>query len=118
EASARLASRGEPCAPNLRRSRAPRAAPAPLRGEQRAAPDTRRARARRLRDVPGGTPRRDRRAPGSPVVRREPVPPRVQVASDPPGAPLSRLRGRGARARSLALGRAGGGLVDATSPGS
>ena len=74
--------RGDAHARRLRRGRHPRAPPASLRGEQPLSPDPRRARPRRLRDVPGGSPRRDRRAARPPVVRREPVPPRVQVAPD------------------------------------
>ena len=41
--------------------------------------------------------------PDHPVVRREPVPPGVQVAADAPGAALPRLRRR--RARALARAR-------------
>ena len=41
--------------------------------------------------------------PGPPVVRREPVPPGVQVAADPAGAALPRLRRCGARARARAI---------------
>ncbi len=43
--------------------------------------------------------------PGSPVVRRQPVSPGVQVAADPAGAALPRLRRGGARARPLPCGR-------------
>ncbi len=60
---------------------------------------------RRLGDVPGRAARRDRRAAGSPVVRREPVPPRVQVAPDASGAALPRVRRRRARPRALAVRR-------------
>ena len=56
------------------------------------------ARPRRLGHLPGGTPRRDRRAARPSVVRREPVPPRVQVAPDAAGAALPRVRRRSARA--------------------
>ena len=44
--------------------------------------------------------------PDHPVVRREPVPPGVQVAADAAGAALPRVRRRGARARALARRRA------------
>ena len=83
----------------LRRAGRPRAPPAPLRGEQPLPAAARRGRARRLGDVPGGPARGDHRAPRPPVVRREPVPSGVQVAPDPAGAALPRLRRRGARAR-------------------
>ena len=56
------------------------------------------ARPRRLGHVPGGPARRDRRAARASVVRREPVPPGVQVAPDAAGAALPRLRRGGARA--------------------
>ena len=65
----------------------------------------RRQAARRLRHVPGRPARGDRRAPRPPVVRREPVPPRVQVAADPAGAALPRVRRCRARARAHPLGR-------------
>ena len=58
---------------------------------------------RRLGDVPGRTAGRDRRAPRSPVVRREPVPPGVQVAADAARAALPGVRRRGARPRTLAV---------------
>ena len=61
-----------------------------------------RERAGGLRHVPGRPARRDRRAPGSSVVRREPVPPGVQVAPDAPRAALPRVR----RRRAGALARA------------
>ena len=64
----------------------------------------RRRRARRLGHVPGGPARRDRRAARPPVVRREPVPPGVQVAADAAGAALPRVRRRGARALARARG--------------
>ena len=54
---------------------------------------------RRLGDVPGGSPRRGDRAARPPMVRRQPVPPGVQVASDSARAALPRVRRRGARAR-------------------
>jgi hypothetical protein len=57
-------------------------------------------RASSSRDVPGGPARRDRRAARPPVVRREPVPPGVQVAPDAAGAALPRVRrGRARRPR-------------------
>ena len=58
------------------------------------------------RHVPGGTARRDRRAARPPVVRREPVPPGVQVAAHEARAALPRLRGRRRRARAHARRRA------------
>ena len=85
----------------------PRAPSAPLRGEQRAAPAHRRRRPRRLGDVPGRQARRDRRAPGSSVVRREPVPPGVQVAADEARAALPGVRRRGTRATAAAQRSAG-----------
>ena len=63
------------------------------------------ARPRRLGHVPGGPARRDRRAARPSVVRREPVPPGVQVAPDAPGAALPRLRRRRARAGAGAIRR-------------
>ena len=95
--------RGDAHARCLRRGRHPRAPPASLRGEQPLSPDPRRARPRRLRDVPGGSPRRDRRAARPPVVRREPVPPRVQVAPDAARAALPRVHRRRARAKRRAV---------------
>ena len=65
----------------------------------------RRGRARRLGHVPGRAARRDRRAARPSVVRREPVPPGVQVAADAAGAALPRVRRRGAR-RARASARA------------
>ena len=56
--------------------------------------------------VPGRAPRRDHRAARPPVVRREPVPPGVQVAADAAGAALPRLRRRGGRALRRAFGPA------------
>ncbi len=47
--------------------------------------------------------------PEPPVLRRVPVPPRVQVASVAPAAALPRVRGRGARARRPASSRGGAG---------
>ncbi len=87
----------------LRRAGRPRASSTSLRGEQRAAPAPGGRRPGRLGNVPGRAARRDRRAPGAPVVRREPVPPGVQVAADEAGTALSRVRRRGARTRSFAL---------------
>ena len=65
-----------------------------------------RRRARLLGHVPAGPARGDRRAARASVVRRQPVPPRVQVAADATGAALPRLRRRCARARALARVRA------------
>ena len=72
---------GHAGARGLRRAGRPRAAPPPLRGEQPLPAAARGGRARRLRHVPGGPPRRDRRAARPPLVRRQPVPPGVQVAA-------------------------------------
>ena len=94
------ARRGHARARHLRRGRDPRAPPPPLRGQQPVPRPARRARARRLGDVPAGAARRDRRAARPPVVRREPVPPGVQVAADAARAALPRVRRRGARARA------------------
>ena len=55
-------------------------------------------RPRRLGHLSGGPARRDRRAARPPVVRRQPVPPGVQVAPDAAGAALPRVRRRSARA--------------------
>ena len=63
------------------------------------------ARPRRLGHVPGGQARRDRRAARPSVVRREPVPPGVQVAPDAPGAALPRVRRRRPRAGAGAICR-------------
>ncbi len=90
------------------RARRARAPSPPLRGQQRAAPADRRRGTRRLGHVPGGSPRRDRRAARPSLVRREPVPSRVQVAADAAGAALPRVRRGGARARALANRLAGG----------
>ena len=87
----------------LQRARHPRAAPAPLRGEQPVPAAAGRRRARGLRNVPGRPAGGDRRAQRPSVVRRQPVPPGVQVAPDAPGAALPRLRGR--RLRALARAR-------------
>ena len=96
------ARRGHAHARRLRRGRHPRAPPPPLRGQQPVPRPADRRRPRRLGDVPGGAPRRDRRAAGASVVRREPVPPGVQVAADAAGAALPRVRRRRARPRALA----------------
>ena len=86
----------------------PRAPPAPLRGQQRTAPAARGGRARDLRRVRRRRPGRGDRAAGPPVLRREPVPPGVQVASDAAVAAVPRLR---RRARS-----SGSGPVPAAAP--
>ena len=98
---------GDAGAGALRRRRRPRAAPAPLRGEQPVPAAARGARADGLRDVPGGPARGDRGAAGPPVVRREPVPPGVQVPADAAGAALPRLRRRGPQPRARAERRRG-----------
>ena len=79
----------------LRRRRGPRAPPPPLRGQQRRC--GRRSRPAGL--VVSGTTPDGRlveivRAARSPLVRRLPVPPRVQVAAHAPGAAVPRLRRR------------------------
>src|SRR5439155_1400893 len=73
--------------------------------EQRVPAGARRRGPHRLRNLPGGTARRDRRARRPPVVRREPVPPRVQVAADASGAVVPRVRRRRARSRARARDR-------------
>ena len=98
------ARRGHAHARRLRRGGHPRAPPAPLRGEQPVPRPADRRRARRLGDVPGGPARRDRRAARPPVVRREPVPPGVQVAADEAGAALPRVRRRRAERRRSRTG--------------
>ena len=75
-----------------------RAPSPPLRGEQPLPPAARRRRPRRVRHVPRGTARRGDRGARPPVVRRKPVPPRVQVTAEPPRAALPRLRRRRCRA--------------------
>ena len=64
-----------------------------------------------LGDVPGGPARRGHRAPRPSLVRREPVPSRVQVASDAAGAALPRLRRRGATPRAHTRERAASGRL-------
>ena len=87
-------------------ARRPRAPPPPLRGEQPLPAAARGGRAGRLGHVPGGAPGRDHRAARPPVVRRQPVPPGVQVAPDPAGAALPRLRRRRATRARARGGRA------------
>ena len=77
----------------LRRRRGVGASPPPLRGQQRPAPAARGRRPRHQRHHARRAPRRDLRAPRPPLVRRLPVPPRVQVAAHAAGAALPRLRG-------------------------
>ena len=86
----------------LQRARDQRAAPASLRGEQPLPAAARGRRARRVRNVSGRAAGRDRRAPRPPVVRREPVPPGVQVAADTASAVVPRLRRRRLRALTRA----------------
>ena len=103
--------RGDAGTRDLRRSGRPRAAPTPLRGQQPLPAAARRGRARRFRHLPGGQARRDRRAARPPLVRRQPVPPGVQVAADRPaplfrdfvGAALERARARRPRRRRRSL---------------
>ena len=89
----------------LRRGGRSRAAPPSLRGEQPPTPAARRRGARRLRDRLRREARRDRRAARPSVVRREPVPPGVQVAPRAAGAALSRLRRRRPRTGERSLRR-------------
>ena len=96
---------GDADARDLRRRRHPRAAPAPLRGQQPLPPGARRGGARRLGHLPGGAAGGDRRAARPPLVRREPVPPGVQVAPDQARAAVPGVRRRGAAARTLAQRR-------------
>ena len=90
----------DPHARDLRRTgdRA-RAPPSPLRGQQRLPRPARQGGPRHLGHVPGRAARRDHRAARSPVVRGEPVPPRVQVPADAAGAALPRVRRGSGRAR-------------------
>ncbi len=83
--------------------RRPRAASAPLRGQQPVPAAARGRRARLLRHVPAGPAGGDRGAARSSVVRGEPVPPRVQVAPDTTGAAVPRVRRCRPRACPVAL---------------
>src|SRR5204863_3802232 len=74
-----------------------RAASPPFRGEQPLPPDPRGRRPPPERPEPGRPARRDRRAEGPPVVRGEPVPSRVQVATRAAPPPVRWLRGGRAR---------------------
>ena len=102
--------RGHPDSRHLRRpgDRA-RAAPAPVRGEQRLPRPAGQGRPRHLGHVPGRAARRDHRAAGPPVVRREPVPSGVQVAPHAAGSALQRVRRRrrGPRGRTHRSGHSG-----------
>ncbi len=69
-----------------------RAAPSPLRGEQSLPPDPRGGGHGPVRPVAGRPPRRDRRTRRSPLVRGEPVPPRVQEPAGAPAPAVRRLR--------------------------
>ena len=93
---------GTRTARGLRRARDLRAAPSPLRGQQRLPPAAARRRSRDQRHLPGRAPGRDRRAAGPSVVRRVAVPPGVQVAAHAPGAALPRVRRGSAPARARA----------------
>src|SRR5262249_56917009 len=75
-----------------------RAPPAPVRGVERAAAAARGRRPRRVRRVRAARPRRGDRAAAAPVLRREPVPPGVQVTTDASVAAVPRLRRRRRRA--------------------
>ena len=69
----------------------------PLRGQQRAATAARRRGPCRLRDLPAGTSGGDRRASRSSLVRRKPVPSRVQVATNASRSAFPRVRRSRAR---------------------
>ena len=100
----------------LQRAGRPRAAPAPLRGEQPVPASSSSTPASSSPARSRRAARRDRRAAGSPVVRRQPVPPGVQVAPDAAGAAVPRLRRRGLRALTRAQRRRGGRGVLAVGP--
>ena len=85
---------GHAGARDLRRGGHLRAPPPPLRGQQLPPPPARGGRAGRLGHDAGRAAGRDHRARRPPVLRRRPVPPRVQVAPGAPGAAVPRVRRR------------------------
>ena len=105
---ARAARAGHEGAGRLRRRRGVGAPPPSLRGQQRPAAAARGRRPRGERHDARRTPGRDLRAARPPLVRRLPVPPRVQVAAHTAGAALPRLRRRRRAPAQRARGRAGG----------
>ena len=72
-----------------------RAASPPLRGEQPLSPDARGGGHAPERPVARRAARRDRRAQGPPLVRGQPVPPRVQEPAGAAAPAVRRLRHRG-----------------------
>ena len=103
---------------DLRRGGHLRAPPPPLRGQQLPPQATRGGRADRLRHDAGRAARRGDRARRPPVLRRQPVPPRVQVAPGPPRAAVPRVRRRrpALRRRSRAAVGAGARRADPRRP--
>ena len=95
--------RGHARARDLRRGRHLQAPPPPLRGQQPAAPPARGRGAGRRRDLARRAPRRDDRASRPPLLRRLPVPPRVQLAARPARSRCSATSS--ARRPSCARGR-------------
>ena len=81
-----------------------RAPPPPLRGQQPLPRAPRGGRHGPVRPVAGRSAGGDRRAARPPVVRGQPVPSRVQVATGPPAPPVRRLRA-GCRGPPRACGR-------------
>ena len=85
---------GTQSARDLRRGGHLQAPPPPLRGQQPAAAPARRRGPGLRRHLAGRAPGRDGRAARPPVLRRLPVPPRVQLPPEPPRAALPRVRRR------------------------
>ena len=83
---------------DLRRGRHLQAPPPPLRGQQPAAAPARRRGPGLRRHLARRAPGRDGRAARPPVLRRLPVPPRVQLAAEPARAAVPRVRRRRRRA--------------------
>ena len=86
------AARRDQGAGDLRRGGDLQAPPPPLRGQQPASAPTRGRGPGRQRDLAGRAPGRDHRAARAPVLRRLPVPPRVQLPPDPARAAFPRVR--------------------------
>ena len=101
------AARGHAGARDLRRGGHLQAPPPPLRGQQPAAAPARGRGAGLRRHLAGRAPGRDDRAARPPLLRRLPVPPRVQLAPQPARAAVPRVRRRRRPARRRAAGRRG-----------
>src|SRR5205085_2458032 len=86
--------RGQPRPRRVWRAGRPGTPPPPLRGQQPAALAAGRARPAGVGHLPGRAPGGGDRAARPSVVRRQPVPPGVQVPAEPPPAALPRLRRR------------------------